>query len=306
MWLGQLERHFRTRPFTDEAKKFILMSSVEGRASLALEGLRRIEEATYLEVVNQMKLVIYGEAHTSSIGNVFSLVQHDPADSFIVYAHKVRAMLKHFPEIARFDENEVESFMIADFLKGLPPARTEYVRTRQPKTLNEAAWIAARVQLTTVKETSDKSVKFLQNMETVSHAPSIAQPYSRQSGPAPPQNYPHASRYNQPPTQPATFQRYSSVGSMHSDHLRYTGRYPGEYRVPSSSNHSERQRDCWNCGSLDHYRRECPNPPRNESRAPVTNPLLPTSFRVEHTYTPTSTRPMPPTTSTAIIQEPTN
>jgi len=120
-------------------------------------------------------------------------------------------------------------------------------------------------------------------METVSHTPSIAQPYSRQSGPAPPQNYPHASRYNQPPTQPATFQRYSSVGSRHSDHLRYTGHYPGDYRDPSSSNHSERQRGCWNCGSLDHYRRECPNPPRNESRAPVTNPPLPTSFRVEHT-----------------------
>ena len=60
MWLGQLERHFHTRPFTDEAKKFILTSSVEGRASLALEGLRRIEEVSYLDVVNSMKLVIYG------------------------------------------------------------------------------------------------------------------------------------------------------------------------------------------------------------------------------------------------------
>jgi len=198
MWLLQLERHFHTRPFTDEAKKFILMSSVEGRASLALEGLRRVKKATYLEVVNQMKLVIYGEAHTSSIGNVFSLAQHDPVDSFIVYAHKVRAMLKHCPEIARFDEYEVESFMIAAFLKGLLPERTEYVRTRQPETLNEAARIAARVPLTTVKKSSDKSVKFSQNMETGSHTPSISQPYSRQSGPAPPQNYPHTSSYNNP------------------------------------------------------------------------------------------------------------
>ena len=321
MWLGQLERHFHTRPFTDEAKKFILTSSVEGRASLALEGLRRIEEATYLDVVNRMKLVLYGHEHTSSIGNVFTLVQHDPADSFIVYAHKVRAMLKHCPEIARFDEEEVESFMIAAFIKGLSPERAEYVRTRTPKSMDEAAQIAARTQMGSVKKTSEKSVKFLQNMETPGAQSSTSQlrlrtdsepPHSYQ--PNPPPSYQPVPTRNQStsfPNQPLqqivpSPRRYSSVGSRHSDHVRNSERASFYNRDRTSNNSPDQQRGCWNCGSLDHYRRSCSRPPRNVPRAPSSNSPLPTSFRVEHCYAQAPTNIPQPTSSTVVGQEPKN
>ncbi|VDO29282.1 unnamed protein product [Haemonchus placei] len=240
LWLRRLEDIMRMRSttWTSQQKAFFLTGFLDGLARGKAEELTDDEREEYSSVVAHLKKSFEGPQHRYMARQALSSCQQQTGESASTFANKLLLLVR----AATYGQDPAsqKDGVLEEFVARLRPDIRYYVKLDNPSTFEQAVAKAQMVEQLLAEATADRLIR-----------PSLPTQAIEVKAAAPPQQ---SSR---------NYERRRSPFNRGQAHFSQQPRG----RLPTRPVRAEATTNCFNCGGVGLFSRQCPSP-RVTRRAP--------------------------------------